>query len=236
MAILHFSLEKSTSCQEIILSETVFPNDQITLIIKSEDVGVTPVITGTKPQSDCIAPSTCYAAGYIDGDFTPPVDMGDLTYLTGVLDCYRDDVCLLDMYQVDFNGDCIIDSDDMDILTCALFGAQDWADCGVPVYPVPTCCNPVIVPFNTSLGSIACCVGATLGYMDSDPSGPVDMGDLTLLIDMLFLTLNPVACLEEADVDLSGWPCTETNDVDMGDLTVLIDFLFLSLTPLPECP
>jgi len=82
----------------------------------------------------------------------------------------------------------------------------------------------------------SCCVGESVGNMDSDPTPPVDMGDLTLLIDMLFINLTPVECLVEADIDFSGQPDPIVTDVDMGDLTILIDHLFLSLTPLPACP
>jgi len=87
--------------------------------------------------------------------------------------------------------------------------------------------------FNVTVG---CCSGETVGNMDGDPTPPVDMGDLTILIDMLFLTLLPIECLPEADVDLSGAPLPEVLDIDMGDLTILIDHLFLTLAPLPACP
>jgi len=83
---------------------------------------------------------------------------------------------------------------------------------------------------------LSCCVGESLGNLDGDPALPIDMGDLTLLIDMLFLSLQPVACLVEADLDLSGQPSPVALDVDMGDLTLMIDHLFLTLTPLPLCP
>ncbi len=91
----------------------------------------------------------------------------------------------------------------------------------------------------TSLDSVwvqlGCCVGETVGNMDCEP-GIVDMGDLTILIDHLFISLNPLCCLEEGDVDLSGQPDPGVADVDMSDLTVLIDHLFIGLTPLPSCP
>jgi len=89
-------------------------------------------------------------------------------------------------------------------------------------------------PRSMSIGG--CCVGESVGNMDSDPTPPVDMGDLTILIDMLFLSLTPIGCLAEADVDLSGAGTPVNIDVDMGDLTVLIDHLFLTLSSLPSCP
>ncbi len=80
-----------------------------------------------------------------------------------------------------------------------------------------------------------CCVGASVGNLDCLP-GIVDMGDLTILIDHLFISLNPLCCIEEGDVDLSGQPTPIPSDVDMSDLTILIDHLFISLNPLPACP
>jgi hypothetical protein len=59
----------------------------------------------------------------------------------------------------------------------------------------------------------------------------VTMGDLTVLIDHLFITLTPLNCWVEGNVDLSP-----DYLVTMGDLTILIDHLFISLTPLPACP
>ncbi len=86
-------------------------------------------------------------------------------------------------------------------------------------------------------GGAGCCEGETVGNMDCIP-GIVDMGDLTILIDHLFISLAPLCCVAEGDVDLSGQPDPENHPqcVDMGDLTVLIDHLFISLNPLPPCP
>ncbi len=78
------------------------------------------------------------------------------------------------------------------------------------------------------IGDACCCVGST-GNVDDDPQQTVDMGDLTVLIDHLFISLEPVDCPAEANVDATG-------GVDMGDLTRLIDHLFIDLSPLPECP
>ncbi len=74
-----------------------------------------------------------------------------------------------------------------------------------------------------------CCMGEMRGNVDIDAEDLVDMGDLTVLIDHLFISLEPLVCEDEANVDGAGI-------VDMGDLTVLIDHLFISLDPLPPCP
>ena len=75
-----------------------------------------------------------------------------------------------------------------------------------------------------------CCVGMR-GNIDNSPDGLVSLGDLTALIDHLFISLNPLICPEEGNLDLSPDGLTS-----LGDLTVLIDFLFISLEPLPLCP
>ncbi len=75
---------------------------------------------------------------------------------------------------------------------------------------------------------LTCCFGNT-GNVDCSESELADMGDLTVLIDHLFISLAPLCCEDEANVDLAG-------TIDMGDLTVLIDHLFISLDPLPACP
>ncbi|UCC44904.1 MAG: hypothetical protein JSU65_02965 [Candidatus Zixiibacteriota bacterium] len=70
-----------------------------------------------------------------------------------------------------------------------------------------------------------CCVGLT-GNVDGVE--PVDIGDLTALIDFLFISFTPPDCMEEANVD-------GVDPVDIGDLTALIDFLFISFTPPAPC-
>ncbi len=57
------------------------------------------------------------------------------------------------------------------------------------------------------------------------------MGDLTVLIDHLFISLVPLACIDEGNVDMST-----DSLITMGDLTTPIDHLFISLAPLPPCP
>ena len=58
----------------------------------------------------------------------------------------------------------------------------------------------------------------------------MDIADLSLLIDHLFLTLTPLSCPEEANTN--GDPLGE---IDIADLTALIDYLFVDFTPLAPC-
>ena len=76
-----------------------------------------------------------------------------------------------------------------------------------------------------------CCTCPTLGNVDGSVDCLVTMGDLTVLIDHLFISLTPLLCNQDGNVDLS-----EDCLVTMGDLTVLIDHLFISLIELPLCP
>ncbi len=73
-----------------------------------------------------------------------------------------------------------------------------------------------------------CCVGMS-GNVDCSGDDLVTMSDVTVLIDNLFISLDPLCCRQEANVDLDP-------GITMGDLTVLIDHLFISLAPLPDCP
>ena len=78
-----------------------------------------------------------------------------------------------------------------------------------------------------STGS-GCCVG-TIGNIDCSPDDAVSLGDLTVMIDHLFVSFDPLCC--EAEANLDG-----VEGVSLGDLTVLIDHLFVSFEELPSCP
>jgi len=78
-------------------------------------------------------------------------------------------------------------------------------------------------------GDVCCCLMLT-GNVDADPDDLVDLGDLTKLIDYLFISLTEPDCIEEANVD--GDP---GGLVDLGDLTALIDYLFITFTQPTEC-
>ena len=48
------------------------------------------------------------------------------------------------------------------------------------------------------------------------------------MIDMLFISGLPVACMAEADVDQSGGTYPSRDDVSIGDIAALIDYLFIT--------
>ena len=78
-----------------------------------------------------------------------------------------------------------------------------------------------------------CCVGLR-GNLDGSPDEEVTLGDLTVMIDHLFISLDDLACWEEGNLDES-LP-EGVGSVTLGDFTVLIDNLFISLEDPPPCP
>ena len=101
--------------------------------------------------------------------------------------------------------------------------------CNDPVHP------STLLPVTMDVSS-GCCTGPSVGNIDGSPDNAVTMEDLTILVDALFISLTPPACLQEADIDLSGAPDPVPGDLTMNDLTILIDHLFITLSPLPACP
>ncbi|UCC45581.1 MAG: hypothetical protein JSU65_06595 [Candidatus Zixiibacteriota bacterium] len=76
---------------------------------------------------------------------------------------------------------------------------------------------------------LACCPDMT-GNIDVDPDGTIDIHDLTLLIDHLFISLAPLRCPEAANVNGD-----DDGLVDVADLTCLIDYLFITNTRPADC-
>jgi Zn-dependent metalloprotease len=72
-----------------------------------------------------------------------------------------------------------------------------------------------------------CCTDFT-GNVDCSYDGQVDISDLSRLLDRLFISLAPLCCENQANVD--GQP-----GIDIGDLTALIDYLYISFTPPAVC-
>jgi len=93
---------------------------------------------------------------------------------------------------------------------------------------------------NNRLWMIAgsCCqgrVGDANGVGGDEPT----IGDISVLIDMLFISGNPnvVSCVAEADVNQSGGFDPDRTDVTIGDISILIDYLFITgpSLGLPDC-
>jgi len=77
------------------------------------------------------------------------------------------------------------------------------------------------------IGDACCCVSPT-GNVDCDAVGGIDIGDLSALIDFLYISFTPLCCPAEANTD--GQP-----GIDISDLSALIDYLYISFTPTAGC-
>jgi hypothetical protein len=80
--------------------------------------------------------SECFASG--DVDASESFDVGDLSAVAGYI--YGSDDPPANLYEADLSGDCIIDTIDIALMECALFGGGGVGAC-LDVYPVPTCCD-----------------------------------------------------------------------------------------------
>jgi hypothetical protein len=107
-----------------------------------------------------------------------------------------------------------------------------WIRRRVTAFALAALCVPTATPAqpDTDQNRGCACVNR-VGNVDCDYTDAVTMGDLTVLIDHLFISLHPLPNPQEANCDADPL-CAIT----MGDLTVLIDHLFISLSPLPWCP
>jgi hypothetical protein len=74
-----------------------------------------------------------------------------------------------------------------------------------------------------------CCVGLT-GNVDGDPGDGMNLTDLTILINHLFVTFQPLVCEAEANTsgDIDG-------DINLTDVTALVNALFVTFQPPAAC-
>jgi PKD repeat protein len=154
----------------------------------------------------------CLATGDVNGDGIS-LTIGDLSYLISYLTLGGPPPVQLS--QADLNGDCLVDTNDVRIYVCYF---QQGLSC-FPSYPVPTCCNP----------RLGCCFDIT-GNVDCDPMDYVDISDLSVLIDNLYINFTPLCCKPEANIDGSS-----DGNIDISDLSALIDYLYLTFKRPAPC-
>ncbi|MEW5796667.1 MAG: M4 family metallopeptidase [Candidatus Zixiibacteriota bacterium] len=86
------------------------------------------------------------------------------------------------------------------------------------------------------IGDACCCVGI-VGDANTDGGFEPTIGDVTTIIDHLFVSGMPLNCYAEADINQSGGAAPQSGDLTIGDITVLIDYLFVTgpTMGLPSC-
>jgi len=88
------------------------------------------------------------------------------------------------------------------------------------------------------VGDACCCVGKVGDVNLADGDIP-SIADISAIVDNLFGNGDPLPCLLEADVDLSGVltdPPLDPGDISIADISEIIDHLFGSGVVLPDCP
>ncbi len=83
-----------------------------------------------------------------------------------------------------------------------------------------------------------CCVGR-VGDVNVAGGDEPTIGDVSVLIDALFVSMNwaLIPCVAEADINQSGGVEPDTSDLTIGDVSYLIDYLFITgeSLGLPDC-
>ncbi len=79
-----------------------------------------------------------------------------------------------------------------------------------------------------------CCQGV-VGDVNGEGGDEPTIGDISLLIEHLFLSGIELECYPEADVNQSGWLAPDSDDITIGDISTLIDHLFIDGQPLLPC-
>ena len=82
--------------------------------------------------------------------------------------------------------------------------------------------GPFLVAERTS-----CCVGRVGDANFSGDDEPT-IGDISALIDMLFVSEQDLPCLAEADINASGGPNPTRADITISDISKLIDYMFIT--------
>ncbi len=151
---------------------------------------------------------TCWVTGELNGDSIA------LTVADVVLG-YRIILCEApasnNLYEVDFNGDCNVDTTDLNLFLDVLnFGPSI-----LPRYPVPTCCNPTLTVFPA----------AAKGDLNTD--GSLTSADAVLILSCIFSGTDYCSfCQADLNCDYGLTP---------ADVVQELNYVFLG-TPLAGCP
>ena len=82
-----------------------------------------------------------------------------------------------------------------------------------------------------------CCQGKVGDVNGQDGDEPT-LSDVMMLVDHVFVSLRPLWCAAEADVNQSGGTDPRQGsggDITLSDIMMLVDHIFLTGRPLPDC-
>ncbi len=80
-----------------------------------------------------------------------------------------------------------------------------------------------------------CCQGR-VGDINGEGGDEPSIGDVAVIVDMLFISMVPAPCLAEADINQSGGVDPAIDDISIGDVAILVDYLFIGqVQSLPDC-
>ena len=97
--------------------------------------------------------------------------------------------------------------------------------------------EPFTLRVVTTTASCDCCIGRVGDANNSGEDEPT-IGDVSAIIDYLFISNAPLTCIEEADINQSGGATPYASDITIGDVSALIDYLFITgpdTGTLPAC-
>lgn len=86
------------------------------------------------------------------------------------------------------------------------------------------------------IGDVCECCQGRVGDVNGEGGDEPSIGDVAVLVDMLFISREPVTCLAEADINQSGGANPTVDNITIGDVAILVDYLFImQVQSLPDC-
>ncbi len=103
--------------------------------------------------------------------------------------------------------------------------------------PVLVCPAGMYPPYTVDGEITLDCCNGRVGDANSQGGDEPTIGDVSILIDMLFISFQELDCWAEADVNQTGGTSPDRSDITIGDISYLIDYLFISGASigLPDC-